>query len=476
MITEKYNFIEIYLCKLNGDLKSKLNEYNINDYLFPSNTLLFNYPSFLKYLCTWRITSSIERWTKNIIRTLKLENKYVLQDLDLVIKFKKLIHMSLIKIFIENGANLHTLDIEVSYYCDYDSYLDGVLELMLQNPNFFCNIRNLKLYFIDSSLSRIKSHISQIINLHRNLKKIVLGYDSFPLYQSLSLSEDYNYSNTLNTIILYYVSFKGINNLDKVFEQLNGLESVHIIYCCLNTSFIQQIINLTKPFKLKTLFLNGSSQISKLLQLLLQKYGVYLENFGFGFCRDLLFKQQLLESITRYCKNVKFLDLNIFENKNIHLVFNLIEKLNQNLYHLSINVGQIDSSSDHIESSSIILRNLGQLLPLQLDYLSLTLNINTKDFEIFLENSQNTFINKLLINNRGGHGILSCIKECVKKKQRIKNLAIIENSLEVGYENKDLFTLKDEVKKFESYDIRVQRYNNLVVCTNYDINFTRELD
>ncbi|RGB40024.1 hypothetical protein C1646_753819 [Rhizophagus diaphanus] len=44
---------------------------------------------------------------------------------------------------------------------------------------------------------------------------------------------------------------------------------------------------------------------------------------------------------------------------------------------------------------------LSQLLPIKLEYLSLTLIIKYEnDFEMFLKNSQNTFIKKLLINNR----------------------------------------------------------------------------
>ncbi|GET65162.1 hypothetical protein GLOIN_2v1768673 [Rhizophagus irregularis DAOM 181602=DAOM 197198] len=109
--------------------------------------------------------------------------------------------------FIENEVNLHTFEIENSPTIKYSSiYLDSILELILQNPNFIYNIRNLKLY-------------------------------------------------------------------NKVFKQLNVLESVHIVYCSsLNDSFIQQIITLTKPFMGKILQIES-------LQLLLQKSGGYLENF-----------------------------------------------------------------------------------------------------------------------------------------------------------------------------------------------------
>src|SRR6266536_1167720 len=60
--TKNFNFIEIFLHNLNDDnLKTKLNKYMIKGYLIPFNTL-FNYPSFIKYLNTKKILSSIEKW------------------------------------------------------------------------------------------------------------------------------------------------------------------------------------------------------------------------------------------------------------------------------------------------------------------------------------------------------------------------------------------------------------------------------
>ncbi|GBC33963.2 hypothetical protein GLOIN_2v1791175 [Rhizophagus irregularis DAOM 181602=DAOM 197198] len=191
----------------------------------------------------------------------------------LVFEFKNFINMSLIKLFIENEVNLHTLDLEASN-TNYDTYIEHILEIILQNPSFINNnIRNLK-FSISSSSSKIVNRVTQIINSNQNLKKISFNYNTntFHLYQSLLLSKESNCSNTLNTIIFYHIDFEGINNLDKIFEQLNVLESVHIIFCRSLDRFIQQIIKLTKPFKLKSLFLIVRLQIES-LELLLQKSG-----------------------------------------------------------------------------------------------------------------------------------------------------------------------------------------------------------
>ncbi|PKY53569.1 hypothetical protein RhiirA4_471880 [Rhizophagus irregularis] len=104
-------------------------------------------------------------------------------------------------------------------------------------------------------------------------------------------------------------------------------ESIHIIdYDSLN-SFIQRILNITKPFKLKTLFMNN-----ELLNI------------------DLLQKSDI----------VKF-ELFGFDDQNIYLLFNFIENIGQNLNHLAIH--QISDSSNNIEISLIVLQNLGQILP-----------------------------------------------------------------------------------------------------------------
>ncbi|CAB4440143.1 unnamed protein product [Rhizophagus irregularis] len=455
--TKNYNFIGIYLHNLNGDLKAQLYEYKIDGNLFPSNTL-FNYPIFLKYLYTWKIISSIEEWSKDV----ELENS------SSILEFMRLIHMSLFKVFIENKVNIHTFDIQIIHHNWYDSYIDDMLELMLQYPDFFYNIRKLKLRFFKASPSYTKNLILQMINSYQNLKQISLNSSSLPIYQSLLSSKDYNHSsNTLNTIILYCLDFKVITNLDKLFKQLNVLESVHIIYCNLGTDFIQQIINLTKPLKLKSLLFhdNKEKQIVESLQLLLQKYGDYLENFRFkvGSRSFISEEQQLLELIIKYCKTIKFLDLTVYNDTQIiYSLLNLTENVKQNLNHLSITV--YNNRLSTIDLSKIILQNLGQLLPLKLEYLSLTLVIEYKnDFEMFLKNSQNTFIKKLLINNKvgkddkEGHGIhdfiLSYLKEYIMKKERFKYLAIINS-------NTDLFSFKDEVKEFELCNIKIQ---NIVI-------------
>ncbi|GBC47810.2 hypothetical protein GLOIN_2v1879289 [Rhizophagus irregularis DAOM 181602=DAOM 197198] len=151
--------------------------------------------------------------------------------------------------------------------------------------------------------------------------------------------------------------------LSEVFNQLNVLESIHIVYCySMYSNFIHQINNITKPFKLKTLFLNEI--IYESLELLLQKSGNYLENLNFRYTKPRQF-QKLLRLLIKYCK---YLDLSLLSDL-----------------------------------------------------------VNASDLEIFLKKSQNTFIKKLLISTdigRKDDDILPYIEEHIMKTKRVKYLAL----------------------------------------------------
>jgi len=198
------------------------------------------------------------------------------------------------------------------------------------------------------------------------------------------------------------------------------------------------------------------------MELLLQKSGDYLENFGFGgdlrpfIDYDRSNQSFLLELIIKYCTKIKYFELTEFNNESIYKAFHLIENIKQSLNYLTIKINDI-------KLSSIVLHNLGQILPLRLDYLCLNLIFNKEDFEIFLKNSQNTFINKLLINyymQEEGYSTLPSIKEYIMKKKRVKYLATLENT--------DLFFCKYEVKEFELHNIKIRKFSELQI-NYYDL-------
>jgi hypothetical protein len=415
-------FINIYLHKLNEHDKTQLNKYGIYNKIFPSNTL-FNYPNFIKSLNTLNICFSIKNWIKP------------LESFDHSIGF---IFLLLIKIFIENEVKLNTFEIEVSYIfrkMDYECF-NSISELILKNPNFISNIRNLKFHFnennsnvninskflkcfytycnsikslylkysedkdIINSYMVIREELLQIINSQKNLEKFYFGYNNI-FYGDISSSGlrlykilDSNNSITLKTIIFHGINFENVLYTNEVLEQLNVLE-IHIIYChFLNSNFIQQIIDITESFKLRSLFFkheNDEKLQIDLLQLLFQKSGSYLENIGFkSFIND-EFKEKILELIKNYCNRIKFLDLNVFNIKSAYLILDLIKNFNQNLNYLSLDIHNYNFMYDYNENiklSSIILLNLAKFLPRKLEYLNLELGIDNtnNDLELLLKN------------------------------------------------------------------------------------------
>ncbi|PKK61115.1 hypothetical protein RhiirC2_792299 [Rhizophagus irregularis] len=486
--TANYHFIRNFLYNLNDNDKTKLIEYEINIDLIPSNTL-FNYPNYIKCLNTWKIFHYNEKWIDFIKLGTPLNS-------DKIKEISKIIYNSILKN--ENNINLRTF--EIILIRDHD-YFNDILELILQNQNLILNIKNLKisfngiikttnifydfLKFLYNNCKTISilyfhhkmnyddlliiKYCSELIISQQNLEKMLFG---FHIYNSIFLSlKNSNCSNTLKTIIFYNINFKNITNFKQVIEQLNVLKSIHILYCfSLNYDFIQQIININKPFKLTSLFMKEKFQIDN-FQALLQISGDYLENIGLLTSNKL--KYQLLEIIIKYCKNIKFFDLPGFDYQNIYLSMDLIKKFNN--HHLNYIIIDFDRlhilnqpNDDILNISSIILKELGQILPLKLEYLDLSLSIDENIFEIFLKNSQNTFIKKLLINNKiqiGNENILSFIKEYIMKKKKIDYFAFkMKDDSDDSIEKcKDLFSMKDEIKIFESYNIKVQNYGDLKI-------------
>ncbi|PKY52145.1 hypothetical protein RhiirA4_469598 [Rhizophagus irregularis] len=445
-----HRIIDCHLRNSSENDKMKLKEYGIKNDL--SSNTLFNYPSFIKCLDTQDLLYCINKWVASTSSTL-------INSLNST----RLIYKLLFKIFIENEANLHTFKVEIGRD-------RNLIELILQNSNFINNVKNLIIQVFPRNADNLTKtekdtiieHTSHMINSQKNLKKINFrSIESF-LYDSLLSLKNSNCSNTLKTIMFYNVNFGNILILKEVFEHLNVLESIHMIYCrSLNSGFIQQINNINKPFKLRSLFIGNSRsyQINS-IQLLLQKSGIYLENFGFNFEYD--GSKKILKLITKYCTRIKFLELPGFINRKIYSVFDLIKSIGQNLNYLDIifHGMYIDYYGEELTKiSSTILKSLGKFLPLRIKYLHLFLyDITAKDFEIFLRSSHKTFIEKLLINyiKTEDKDILpNLLDKYIIKRKRVRYLGFID----------DLFYLEEEYK---SYNVIIKDYYDLVHTGFYD--------
>ncbi|PKY27730.1 hypothetical protein RhiirB3_443556 [Rhizophagus irregularis] len=500
---KNFHFIEIYLQKINEKDKTQLNRCGINNDVFPLKTL-FNYSNFIKCINTRNICSIIVNWIE--------DNKTFTCS-------KGRIFLLLIKVFIENEAKLYTFEIEIAYkYLMSRKYFSSIFKLILQNPKFISNIKNLKLHFNEEIVKykngyeflkcfyhcnlissfhirfseyesfrhnymTIENQLSQIINSQKNLKKIIFAHNKYirpylpfsdngiPLYNIISDSN--TSSKPLKIIIFHKVDFRNMLHIKKAFEQLNVLESIHILECLIfNSNFIQQIIDLNKPFKLISLFIKDEHDIFisgenrklqiELMQLLFQKFGEYLENIGL--------KYKALEFINNYCKRIKFFDIHTSSIQKAHIALDSVKIFEQNLNYLSIYF--YIPYDEKIESKIELFLRLAHILPYKLEYLNLSFSINVikNVWEVFFKNLKHIFIKKLLFKiNNLFDDILPYIKEYIMKEKRAEYLAI-EGYIEVQVSTystyrciKELFTMTDELKEFESYNIKVKEYNDLYI-------------
>ncbi|CAB5216820.1 unnamed protein product [Rhizophagus irregularis] len=329
---KNFHFIEIYLQKLNEKDKTQLNEHGINNNLL--NTL-FNYSNFIKCLNTQNICFTIVNWIKT--------NK-------LFTCSTGVIFLLLIKVFIENGVKLHTFEIEIAYtfHNVNNEYFNSVFELILQNPKFISNIKNLKLHFNEK----------------------ILNYNFLKCF--------YSKCNLISSLHFKFSEYESFNN-----------------DCMAIENQLLQIINSQK--NLKKFFLAYNNPI----------YNVH--NYNTLFMHD-----------------------------------------------------------EENELSTKLLLNLAHILPCRLEYLNLELVINNtiNDLKVFLRNSKHIFIKILLFRiNILINDILPCIKEYIMKEKRAEYLAIegyYNNNYLYNYK-KDLFTMTDELKEFESYNIKVKKYNCLYI-------------
>ncbi|CAB5182279.1 unnamed protein product [Rhizophagus irregularis] len=377
----------------------------------------------------------------NFIKCLSTHNIRISID-NFATSGKSEIYKSLFKTFIENEVNLYSFELVLDISMDYE-YFNYTLELILQNPFIIHNIRNL------------------VIHIYR--------------------------SDRMNNIIPF---------LEFLSSNCNSISSIHFLLTTeipLIKKYLSNIIALQQNLRTISFGYNDPFHNSMLS----------FKNFELGFMADEVteLKQQLLELILNYCTNVRYLNIVIFDKINIHPIFNLIDNNLKNINYIIIEFNFIESY-DSGKVCSIILQNLGQILPSKLEYLRLDLNFNINDLEIFLKESQNTFIRKLSIRKtamkkitsfirrlsiskttmekKGVDSILSCIKKYIMKNKRVEYLAInviFQNNDRIEIE--DLYSLKYEVDEFKLHDIIVRKYddlyiqsfdfvNNDKICKSYD--------
>ncbi|PKY33101.1 hypothetical protein RhiirB3_451755, partial [Rhizophagus irregularis] len=318
-LPKNYHFIEIYLHKLNDDYKIKLDEYLTQNDIIPSNTL-FNYPSFIQRLDAYEIINSINEWSRTIetSKTKVQRSGYLMRNKLLssqIINFTKLIYKSLFIIFIENEVNLYSFEVMLFNNTRFE-YFDEILELILQNPNFICNIKNFEINFYEvtentrfskflysncNSISSLYlqysfyhfqvtdkcSSLSQIIQSQINLRKLLL--ENFGIISSEP-------QQLLQLIIKYCSKIKFLGpismNNKSSYLLFNLVENItqNLDYLFIETSItdISSIIlkNLGQILPHKLEYLHLSLTINRI------DFEIFLKNFQNTFVKKLLIRNR----------------------------------------------------------------------------------------------------------------------------------------------------------------------------------------
>ncbi|CAB5179162.1 unnamed protein product [Rhizophagus irregularis] len=447
---KNFHFIEIYLQKINEKDKAQLSRCGISNNVFPTKTL-FNYSNFIKCINTRNIYSIIVNWIE--------ANKMFTCS-------KGRIFLLLIKIFIENEAKLHTFEIEIAYkYLESRKYFNSIFKLILQNPKFISKLKNLKLHFNEDIvkykfdykfLKCFYYHCNLISSLHVRFS----GYKSFK-HNHIILSQIINSQRNLEKIIFAHVKY--INEHTLPFSS-----DIIPFYNIIGDS------NSSKPLKDEhDLFMsdeNRNLQIVLLMQLLFQNFGEYLENIGFSSNVKDVLKYRALEFINNYCKRIKFFDIYTTSIQKTHIALDSVNIFGQNLNYLSIYVLIPHNEKD--ESTIEMFLRLAHVLPCKLEYLNLYFNtqIRKNIWDVFLKNLKHISIKKLLFRIINlFDDILPYIKEYIMKEKRVEYLAIegyieIQVSTYIIHKYKsELFNMTDELREFESYNIKVKEYNDLYI-------------
>jgi hypothetical protein len=200
------------------------------------------------------------------------------------------IYSLLFKIFIENDASLHKLYLENPS----NQFANNIYELILNQPNFIseikefsiyieklpshefflqklkslqdflsslslvCNsIRYLELFFPHDVYMKLIQEIRNLFKSQFNLSKILISdfidYINNTLTDSLKSLKSLKYcSNTLTTISFYFIIFTN-NMLYNEIEHLIHIKCLEFIHCERPELFIQFLLNISIPLKIKTL-------------------------------------------------------------------------------------------------------------------------------------------------------------------------------------------------------------------------------
>ncbi|GBB85596.1 hypothetical protein RclHR1_01210004 [Rhizophagus clarus] len=443
------HFLDIYFSYLNDVTKN----FGFNMIETVSlETCLFNYPSFLKSVNSSLMDAHLKVWrktTRNLMNT------------------NKLIEM-LLKIFIENNASLYKLQIE-----DQISSIKEIYNVILKNPKFISGIKDFRIIstgfqdtpkflsylslncesikYLEFDISKESVHTEYL----REIKNLFLSQATLSkvfFNRTHSLTESLKYcSNTLTSIKFHFIIFDEEMLFLNEAQHLIHIKSLEFKYCEKPELFIQPFSDNSISLKIKTLILYDNVIRSIFpFQLLFHNIGPYLKYLAIIY-QQYYFIEDFYEFIFQYCKNIEFLHFtDINYDNSPELIFQILELFNDKLRYLTLeSKGKVGKN---------VLKELGQLLPINLEYLDIKFDVDPINLKLFFESCNHVNnLKKLLISNNSKNNLnitLNIIKEFVKGK----NLEYLSYTTNTCFSSLSDY-LNDEIGNI----VKVKMYDDLVL-------------
>ncbi|CAG8629976.1 5909_t:CDS:2 [Rhizophagus irregularis] len=284
---------------------------------------------------------------------------YKKADTTLILKIN-LAYFLLFEIFIKNDASLYKLQLEDRFFSTKNFY--NLDELILETPKFISRVKDFRIIISCpefEAIRKLQNFLSSLPLICNSIKYIELNFPhevhnkflqeiknlfksqitlSKVLFNRIcSLSESLKYcSNTLTSISFHFIIFNENMLLLNEIEHLIHIQSLEFKYCERPELFIQSLLNISIPLKIKTLILDDNVIQSIFpFQLLFHNIGPYLKYLVIIY--QPYFIEDFYEFIIQYCEKIEFLyltEINNYEN----LFFQIMELFNNNLRYLTLEV------------------------------------------------------------------------------------------------------------------------------------------
>ncbi|RIB16816.1 hypothetical protein C2G38_2188958 [Gigaspora rosea] len=306
-------FISNYFSSLGEYEKIILKECGINEEF---SKTIFDYAKFLKVLNLFRLDSQVEKWIE--LHSNSLNDDTLMYNI--IIEITNL----LLKLFIENGATLHNLDLCFSRLKPEIFYALG------QNEQFLSQLQYLSLTGteyddIDSAttwLRAVAKYATKISTL--DIADIYPDYKSqifcalINVIKSQEQLRQFRIAGPKNSLQEIIIESCAFNEEFEVLKNCKSLETLRIMWCD------QELSKLSKILDHK---ISNKINILEPIALILEKSGIFLQRLRLDLNNGDKSQEYtlLLEVLKSFCPNIIYLEI-----MSIKFSTQLVELINDN--------------------------------------------------------------------------------------------------------------------------------------------------